>query len=40
MDLKELLSKLNPLSWSRPVQLVALGAGLGAAAWVLLSSGC
>ncbi len=40
MDIRNLLSRLNPLGWSRPVQLVAAGAAVGAAAFVLLSGGC
>jgi len=40
MDLRSLLNKLNPLGWSRPVQLLAAGAVLGGTAFVLLSGGC
>lgn len=40
MNLRNLLDRLNPLGWSRPVQLVALGSLVGAAAFVLLSGGC
>ena len=40
MNVRDLLDRLNPLGWSRPVQLLAAGALLGGAAFVLLSGGC